>query len=88
MDHLAVITGCKWDYTFYKWGDLLVLITDKWPEVYGKNGPFLAFGWSSTAPSRCRTISMTLGSELSIDEVLQLLRCGGVEKKASLYEND
>ena len=25
--HLLVITGYKWDYTCYKWGDLLVLIT-------------------------------------------------------------
>jgi len=22
-----IITGYEWDYTFYKWGDLLVLIT-------------------------------------------------------------
>ena len=30
---LPVITGYFYgiDYTFYKWGDLLVLITDKWP---------------------------------------------------------
>ena len=31
----AIKTSYKWlflwDYTFYKWGDLLVLITDKWP---------------------------------------------------------
>ena len=26
-DHLLVITGYNWDYTFYKWGDFLVVKT-------------------------------------------------------------
>ena len=32
--HLFVLTGHKWDYRSYKWGDL-VLITGKGPQLYG-----------------------------------------------------
>ena len=30
--HLPVITGYKWDYTFYKWG--YKYSTDKWPQLH------------------------------------------------------
>ena len=32
--HLLVITSAQWDYTFCKWGFLIVLITGKGPQLY------------------------------------------------------